>query len=638
MTSGGSPGARPPDAGEARIAVITPTHDRAAFLPRAIRSLLAQTETRWTLHVVDDASTDATAAVVQPFLADPRIRYTRLPENVGFGAALNRGLDEARAPFVAYLPSDDVFHRDHLAGLLEVLEGDDEAVVAWAGVRHHYNRETLETVDGWWQLVQVLHRRTDERWVERTEYVSDDLGRLFWDRLLAHGSARATGRVTCEWVDHPGQLTKLVREPIGGINPFRQRYGIQHPLRFRTSVGDAIDEVEHFRRFRERPPTPPDADGLRILLVGDLSYNPERILALEERGHRLWGLWTPAPYWYTAVGPVPFGHVRELPTADWRAAVRDLRPDLIYGLLNWQAVPFAAEVRRAVPEIPFVWHFKEGPFICRERGTWSDLLELTAEADGVIHSSREMGEWFETFVAGTTDPERSLVLDGDLPKAEWFDREPAARRLSDVDGEIHTVVPGRPIGLHPENVEALAANGVHLHFYGSFVHGQWRAWIERTLGLAPRHLHIHDTVGQDGWVREFSQYDAGWLHVFRSRNEGDLSRADWDDLNLPARMATLAAAGLPMIQGDNTGSVVAIQSVGRELGLGLFFREEEDLARTLGDGEAMGRRRANVAAHRAEFTFDAHADRLVEFFRRIVDRRAAPSRPSLASLSLPAGR
>jgi hypothetical protein len=609
----------------ARVAVILPTHDRAAFLPRAIQSLLTQTCTDWELRIVDDGSTDGTAGVVRAFLDDPRVTYDRLPANVGLGGALNRGLDTTTAPLVAYLPSDDVVHRDHLATLVEALDANPDAALALAGVRHHYNRETLDTVDGGYQLVQVLHRRTDDRWLERDEFVTDDLGAMLWRRLLRRGKAVATGRVTCEWVHHPDQLTDLVREPLGGINPYRQRYAVQHPLRFRTSVGDPIDEVAHFRRFRDRPGTPPASDGLRILLVGELSYNPERILALEERGHRLWGLWTPDPAWYTMVGPVPFGHVRELSGGDWRHEVRRLRPDVIYGLLNWHAVPFAAEVRRSLPEIPFVWHFKEGPFISRERGTWPDLLELTERSDGVIHSSPELAEWFATFVPGAAHPERSLVLDGDLPRAEWFEGRGGRRspRLSDADGALHTVVPGRPIGLHPSDVAALAANGVHLHFHGRFTHGQWREWIDRTRPLARRHLHLHPTVGQVSWVRVFSRYDAGWLHVFRSRNEGDLARADWDDLNLPARMATLAAAGLPMIQADNAGSRVAIQTVGRELGVGLFHRDAEELAATLRDGAAMNALRANVDRHRSTFTFDAHADRLIAFFRSVIDGRAA---------------
>jgi hypothetical protein len=215
----------------------------------------------------------------------------------------------------------------------------------------------------------------------------------------------------------------------------------------------------------------------------------------------------------------------------------------------------------------------------------------------------------------------SLVMDGDLPKREWFtdDRAPL---LSDLDGEIHTVVPGRPIGLHPHTVADLAARNVHLHFYGDFVQGQWQAWIDRALPLAPDHLHLHPNVDQRLWVAEFSRYDAGWLHFLKSENAGEIRRAIWDDLNLPARMGTYAAAGLPMIQADNTGAIVATQSLARSLGIGVFATDIEDLSTRLADRELMARLRANMWRQRHHFTFDHHAGRLIEFFRSVIAARS----------------
>jgi hypothetical protein len=265
-----------------------------------------------------------------------------------------------------------------------------------------------------------------------------------------------------------------------------------------------------------------------------------------------------------------------------------------------------------------VWHFKEGPFICLEKGTWAELVELHELSDGQVYSSPEMRDWFATVVPALAEGSSTLVLDGDLPKQDWFtsDRSP---RLSDSDGELHTVVPGRPIGLHPPEVAALAAEGVHLHFYGDFTQGQWREWTAKTLDLAPRHLHLHAQVDQEQWVRELSQYDAGWLHYFESQNRGELRRANWDDLNYPARLATLAAAGLPVLQRDNRGSVVATQSLVRDRGIGLFFTEMGELAEQLADRPRMDELRDHVWRQRSEFTFDSHADRLVGFFRRVID-------------------
>ena len=601
-----------------------PTYDQAAFVRRALDSLLAQTLDDWELAIVDDGSPDDTAELVGPYLDDGRIRLLRLPENRGLGAALNAGLEATSAPLVAYLPSDDVLHADHLASLVAALEAAPDAVLAHSGVRYHYNRSAPAAPPGsCLQLVQVVHRRTPDRWVEREELVTDDLERMLWQCLRARGPVVTSGRVTCEWVDHPDQLHKVVREPEGGVNTYRDRFRVRHPLRFHTTVGNAIDEVSRFRRFRDRPPTPAADDGLRILLVGELAYNAERVLALEERGHRLYGLWMPRPYWYNAVGPLPFGHVEDVPRAGWQEAVRRIRPDVIYALLNWQAVPFAHHVLSENPGVPFVWHFKEGPFISLEKGHWRQLVELYERADGRVYSSREMRDWFATVVPSLADDPRSLVLDGDLPKADWFDGPRAPRRAR--DGAVHTVVPGRPIGLHPHTLGELAREDVHVHFYGDFTHGQWREWIAKAQRIAPRHLHLHANVDQERWVEEFSGYDAGWLHSFRSENGGDLRRANWDDLNLPARLATLAVAGLPVLQRDNTGSIVATQTLARERSLGLFFDDVEDLAAQLRDGGRLERLRDSVWSQRADFTFDRHVDGLVAFLRAAADRRVVPA-------------
>jgi hypothetical protein len=335
----------------------------------------------------------------------------------------------------------------------------------------------------------------------------------------------------------------------------------------------------------------------------------------------------PKPYWYNTVGPLPFGHVRDLPRDRWQDAVRELRPDVIYALLNWQAVPFAHAVMKANTGIPFVWHFKEGPFICLEKGTWGELLDLYRQSDGRIYSSPEMQAWFED-LAPDLAGEPSLVLDGDLPKRDWFAGAPM-RRLSSIDGEIHTVVPGRPIGLHPHTVAELANEGVHLHFYGDFTHGQWRGWIEKARTLAGRFLHLHSQVDQPRWVEEFSQYDAGWLHFFTSANEGEITRANWDDLNYPARLATLAAAGLPVLQRDNAGHVVATQAIARELDIGVFFRDMTEAAAKLRDREGMERLRANMWRARERFAFDHHVPRLVAFLREAID--APNRRPRIAA-------
>ena len=260
-----------------------PTYNQETFLRRALASLLAQTYSDWELLIVDDGSTDETPAIVEQHRNDARIRRWRWEENGGFPRALNVALAEARAPYIAYLPSDDFYYSGHLAGLLECLEKHPDAVLAFSGMRFHQRRMEAGQIPGYpLQLVQVMHRKGDERWIERSELVSDDLERLFWSRLRGRGAFVGSGQVSCEWVDHPQQHHKAIREPMGGgLNPYRSRYQVKHPMRFQSSVGSFTDEYALYARYRERPQTKPAEDGLKILMVGELAFNPDRILALD---------------------------------------------------------------------------------------------------------------------------------------------------------------------------------------------------------------------------------------------------------------------------------------------------------------------------------------------------------------------
>jgi hypothetical protein len=272
--------------------------------------------------------------------------------------------------------------------------------------------------------------------------------------------------------------------------------------------------------------------------------------------------------------------------------------------------------------------------VCREKGTWNELIELYTKADGRIYCSEEMKDWFEEFLVNN-DYSLSLVLDGDLPKKDWFTTERSAL-LSEKDGAFHTVVPGRPIGLHPYHVEELARENIHLHFYGDFTQSQWKEWIDKTNKIAPGFLHIHPNVDQENWVKEFSQYDAGWLHFFQSENFGEMARAIWDDLNIPARMSALALAGLPMLQKNNDGHTVAIQSVVKELNIGLFFNTMAELKQLLEDRQLMKEIRNNVWQQRHLFTFDHHVDELINFFKSVIKQSEikSDSEPDMIVLPL----
>ncbi|MET0815446.1 MAG: hypothetical protein ABWX88_09675 [Pseudoxanthomonas sp.] len=83
-------------------------------------------------------------------------------------------------------------------------------------------------------------------------------------------------------------------------------------------------------------------------------------------------------------------------------------------------------------------------------------------------------------------------------------------------------------------------------------------------------------------------------------------------------MATLACAGLPMIQRANPGAIVATQSLTRKLGLGVFFESFDQLGERLRDRAGIEQARSHVWHERAKFTFDQHAPALMDSFRTVI--------------------
>jgi glycosyltransferase involved in cell wall biosynthesis len=107
------------------ISVVIPVFNRPAAVRRAIESVLAQTCQDFEIIVVDDGSTDGTAAVVAAF-ADHRIKLIRHGQKRGGSAARNTGIRASSAPYVAFLDSDDEWLPTKLERQLDVFERSSE--------------------------------------------------------------------------------------------------------------------------------------------------------------------------------------------------------------------------------------------------------------------------------------------------------------------------------------------------------------------------------------------------------------------------------------------------------------------------------------------------------------------------------
>ncbi|HZY37697.1 MAG TPA: glycosyltransferase [Mucilaginibacter sp.] len=97
---------------EPKVTVLMPAYNAERYIADAIRSVLAQSFTDFELLIVDDGSTDQTVKIISTF-KDQRIVLISQP-NKGVSAALNFGLSQARAPYVARFDADDICYPDRL--------------------------------------------------------------------------------------------------------------------------------------------------------------------------------------------------------------------------------------------------------------------------------------------------------------------------------------------------------------------------------------------------------------------------------------------------------------------------------------------------------------------------------------------
>jgi glycosyltransferase involved in cell wall biosynthesis len=105
------------------VSIVIPAFNAAPFIERTLRSACAQTHAAIEILVVDDGSTDDTAALVERLAAsDARITLFRKP-NGGVASARNLGLQQARAEWVTFLDADDLWHPSKVARQLKYVKG-----------------------------------------------------------------------------------------------------------------------------------------------------------------------------------------------------------------------------------------------------------------------------------------------------------------------------------------------------------------------------------------------------------------------------------------------------------------------------------------------------------------------------------
>lgn len=109
------------------ISVVIPLYNKEATICRTIQSVLCQKVDDIEIVIVDDGSTDKSADKVSE-IKDSRIRCVR-QDNMGVSSARNRGINEAKGEWIAFLDADDEWNRDYLSTISHMMDKYPECKV-----------------------------------------------------------------------------------------------------------------------------------------------------------------------------------------------------------------------------------------------------------------------------------------------------------------------------------------------------------------------------------------------------------------------------------------------------------------------------------------------------------------------------
>jgi len=123
------------------VSVIIPVYNAEMYVAEAIGSVLAQRYNPVEIIVIDDGSTDDSAAVVKKFSA---VNYEHQP-NGGISTARNRGVEQAQGEFLAFLDADDLWVKDKLTLQLAAFEDNLDLDIVFGQVQQFNGLELSNT-------------------------------------------------------------------------------------------------------------------------------------------------------------------------------------------------------------------------------------------------------------------------------------------------------------------------------------------------------------------------------------------------------------------------------------------------------------------------------------------------------------
>jgi glycosyltransferase involved in cell wall biosynthesis len=125
-----------------KVTVFIPVYNAEKYLKECLDSILTQTFTDFELLLIDDGSTDGSAAIIAG-ISDSRIRYVKNEKNLGIARTRNRGLELARGEYIAFIDSDDISVPQRLEKQVAFMDANPQVGICGGWVQELYPDGTL---------------------------------------------------------------------------------------------------------------------------------------------------------------------------------------------------------------------------------------------------------------------------------------------------------------------------------------------------------------------------------------------------------------------------------------------------------------------------------------------------------------
>lgn len=113
--------------------VLITFYNPGGYLIEALNSIYLQSYSNWKILLVDDASTDNSVELIQPYLHNPHVTLIRHSYNQGQSKSLNTGLQYIDTPFFIQLDADDWLYPNTLEVLMKEAVNQPEDVAVLSG-------------------------------------------------------------------------------------------------------------------------------------------------------------------------------------------------------------------------------------------------------------------------------------------------------------------------------------------------------------------------------------------------------------------------------------------------------------------------------------------------------------------------